>query len=216
MKKEKTFGDCTLTFLEETFGLEELDTLPSLEKWLEGEAKLEEWEKIPLEKLRDLLKFNVHDWNEQELDMNFIGPLFSLVNFSSKKHNLFAQRKIEGTIDGWLLHGAPDNMIASGRRQPKVPYFAFQEYKKKNPDSYRDKGDPKAQALAAMLVGQSQNQENLPIYGCYVIGQDWEFMVLKGKKFAQSVDYSAITDSIFDIYRILKVLKQIVGERVKV
>ena len=99
---------------------------------------------------------------------------------------------------------------------PKVPYFAFQEYKKKNPDSYRDKGDPKAQALAAMLVGQSQNQENLPIYGCYVIGQDWEFMVLKGKKFAQSVDYSAITDSIFDIYRILKVLKQIVGERVKV
>lgn len=211
MKKEKTFGDATLTFLEKTFGLDEVQELPSLKSWLEGEADINEWERTSLEKLRDLLKFNVHDWNEQELDMNFIGPLFSIVNFSSKKHNLFAHRKIEGTINDWRLYGVPDNMIASGRREPDIPYFAFQEYKKKKDP----KGDPKAQALAAMLVGQSLNQADLPIYGCYVIGHDWEFMILEGKEFAQSLDYSAITDGIFDIFRILKVLKSIVQERTK-
>jgi hypothetical protein len=43
-----------------------------------------------------------------------------------------------------------------------------------------------------------------------VIGNAWWFMVLEGKSYAISQDYSAITDEIFDICRILKALKQIV------
>ena len=211
MNQEKDFNDCTLTFLEDTFDLIEEKSLSSLDHWLKGEAVISDLEKHNLILLRELLDFNVYDWNEQELDMNFIGPLFSFVNFSSRKHNLFAHRKIEGIIDNWRLHGSPDNMVASGRREPKIPHFAFQEYKKKKDP----KGDPAAQALAAMLVGQSLNQDELPIYGCYVIGNDWHFMTLEGKKFAKSIDYSALSDEIFDIYRILKVLKEIVGERVK-
>jgi len=205
-KKEKTFRECTLDFLEDTFGLDQIKNLASLTKWLNEEGTISGHEEVQLKLLQELLEFNVHDWNEQELDMNFIGPVFSLVNFSSKKYNLFAERSIEAEVGDWRLFGAPDNMIASGRRKPKIPYFAFQEYKKhKDP-----KGDPAAQALAAALVAQTLNKNQTPIYGCYVIGHDWYFFILEDKQFAVSRDYSALSDEIFDIFRILRALKQIV------
>ena len=40
-------------------------------------------------------------------------------------------------------------------------------------------------------------------------------MTLEGKEYAISRDYSALTTEIFDIFRVLKVLKGIVAERVK-
>ncbi len=76
-------------------------------------------------------------------------------------------------------------------------------------------GDPAGQALAAMLAGEALNDNELPIYGCHVIGSDWYFMALKGKEYAMSRDYSALTSEIFDIFQALKVLKTIVAERVK-
>jgi hypothetical protein len=135
----------------------------------------------------------------------------TLVNFSSKKSNLFSERLIEASIDDWRLHGRPDSFLASGRREPEIPFFAFQEYKKMtDPD-----GDPAGQALAAMLAGQALNNNDLPIYGCHVIGSNWYFMALKGKEYAMSGDYSALDNKIFDIFRILKILKGIVADRVK-
>lgn len=66
--------------------------------------------------------------------MHFIGLVFSIVNFSSEQFNLFAHRPIEAEVEDWTLYGSPDGMIASGRRAPKLPFFAFSEYKRqKNP-----------------------------------------------------------------------------------
>ena len=39
-------------------------------------------------------------------------------------------------------------------------------------------GDPAGQTLAAMLVAQVLNQHQQTIYGAYVVGSDWNFMVL--------------------------------------
>lgn len=61
-----------------------------------------------------------------------------------------------------------------------------------------------------MLVGQSLDERPKPLYGCYVVGHDWRFMALEDKQYAISQDFSAITDGIFDIFRILKALKLIV------
>jgi hypothetical protein len=66
-----------------------------------------------------------------------------------------------------------------------------------------------------MLVGQVLNDNDLPMYGCHVIGVNWYFMVLQGKKYAMSRNYSALTTEIFEIFKTLKVLKMIVAERVK-
>ena len=210
MTQEKTFRDCKLSWLEKTFGLDQVDSFPVLNDWLSEKTELEDVEKASLLRLQDLLKFNVRDWYEGELDSFFIGPVMSLVNFSNKKSNLFSDRLVDGTIGDWRLYGKPDSFLASGRREPEIPFFAFQEYKKMtDPD-----GDPAGQALAAMLAGQSLNDSALPMYGCHVIGADWYFMALQGKEYAISRDYSALTTEIFDIFQILKILKKLVAERV--
>ena len=212
--KQRLFRECTLEFLEETFALDQMQSPTVLTNWLNSETAPTEFEQQILIRYQQGLIFNVHDWNEWELDSHFIGPLFSLVDFSSKKFNHYTQRDLAGEVDGWKLAGRPDGMIATGRRAPKKPYFAFQrsvvtEYKKE----LDPHGDPAAQALAAMLVGQQQNEPGLPMYGCYVVGSDWRFMTLEGSEYAISRDYSGLTQEVFDIFRILKGLKQIVIER---
>jgi hypothetical protein len=211
MNQEKTFRDCKLSWLERTFGLDQVKHLNSLNSWLSKDIEISDSEKENLLRLQDLLDFNVRDWLEGELDSFFIGPLMGLVNFSNKKSNLFSERVVDSVVDGWRLYGKPDSFLASGRREPEIPFFAFQEYKKMtDPD-----GDPAGQALAAMLAGQALNNNGLPMYGCHVIGSDWYFMTLEGKEYAISRDYSALSNEIFDIFRVLKVLKMIVAERVK-
>ena len=211
MKQEKTFRECKLSWLERTFGLDQVDNLTTLDDWLLEKAVITPYENETLLHLQELLKFNVRDWYEGELDSFFIGPVMSLVNFSNKKSNLFSDRLVDATVDDWRLYGRPDSFLASGRREPEIPFFAFQEYKKMtDPD-----GDPAGQALAAMLAGQALNDNGLPIYGCHVIGSDWYFMALQGKEYAISRDYSALSSEIFDIFQALKVLKMIVAERVK-
>lgn len=208
-KIEKSLKDCNLRFLEKTFALEEVDALPALEDWLNLQSPLLAFEKEALIRLRQVLDFNVHDWNEYELDSHFIGPIFTLVNFSSKKFNHYSQRFIKGEVGDYLLSGKPDGIISAGRREPETPYFAFQEYKREL-DPY---GDPAGQVLSAMLVGQSFNDDPLvPVYGCYVNGRDWYFMALSGKEYSISKDYSAVTDDIFDIFRVLSTLKEIIKE----
>jgi hypothetical protein len=210
MKQEKLFRECRLAWLEKTFGLVQVKTLPSLSDWLSASEVISEHHKVLLLEYQELLEFNFRSWNEQELDRHFIGPVLSMINFSTLKFNLYSERIVEGMVEDWRLYGRPDCFLASGRREPEIPYFAFQEYKKMtDPD-----GDPAGQALAAMLVAQALNADGLPMYGCHVIGGDWYFMTLVGKEYAISRDYSTLTNEIFDIFKILKVLKNIVAERI--
>ena len=102
-------------------------------------------------------------------------------------------------------------MVASGWREPELPFFVFQEYER----NLDPNGDPAGQVLAAMLAGQSLNNGAFPIHGCYVVGRDWYFMALDGLDYATTRGHNALdTDEPFDIFRILKALKQIVAERV--
>lgn len=212
-KIEKGFKDCNLKFLDKTFDLEEVDTLPDLEEWMAEQINVSAFESETLIHLRQVLDFNVHDWNEYELDSHFIGPVFTLVNFSSKKFNHYSQRLIRGIVGDYELFGKPDGMISKGRREPEIPYFAFQEYKKElDPD-----GDPAGQVLAAMLVAQTFNESpNIPLYGCYINGSIWKMLVLSGKEYAITTGYNALTDDIFDIFRMLKSLKNIVTLRTSI
>ena len=207
---EKLLSSCTLKNVDKTFKTSEVSNLPSLDSWLAMPADISDFEQQSLLRSQKTLIFNVHDWNEHELDSHFIGPLFALVDFSTSLFNHFAQREIEGTVDDILLYGRVDGMVASGRREPEQPYFAFQEYKR----TLDPNGDPAGQCLAAMLVGQTLNPQPMPVYGCYVVGSLWQFLTLEGRQYATSPGYSATSDDLFDIFRILKALKQIVTERI--
>lgn len=138
--------------------------------------------------------------------MHFIGPMLSLVDFTGENFNAYANRSIKATIGDIELNGIPDGMIAKGRREPEIPYFCFQQYKKEIDPN----GHPAAQALGAMLVGQRLNENKSPIYGCYVIGKFWTFMILEEKDYALSQGYDATSDEILIIFQILLSLKSIV------
>ena len=61
-------------------------------------------------------------------------------------------------------------------------------------------------------MGQALNGDHQPVYGCYVVGSDWRFMLLDGTHYLISRDYSALSDEIYDILRILKTLRAIIVE----
>jgi hypothetical protein len=202
----RSFKDWTLVELDKTFRLDVLDNSTVLEQWLTGQAKLSDFERQVLRSFQKILHIHVHDWNETELAYNFIGPVMALANFNTKQFNFFAERAFKGTVDEIEMGGRPDGMIASGFREPEQPYFCFQEYKKeKDPE-----GDPAAQALAAMLVAQELNQHLFPMYGCYIKGEVWHFMMLQKRAYCISNGYVATRDDLFEIFRILKTLKQLI------
>lgn len=206
------FSDWKLPKLENQFNLTRTMTLPSLQTWIESDEEITDSEQYILSYLHNHLRENILYWNEQELAMHAIGPIFTFVNFTSKNSNLFEERELSGVVDGEQMSGKPDGMIASGKGEPKVPYFCFHEYKKDTDPN----GDPTGQCLAAMLVAQTKNEENVPIYGVTVIGENWRFLVLEGKTYDISSSYSAGSKDIYDIFRILKKLKRIVAARVGV
>ncbi|MCP4106277.1 MAG: hypothetical protein GY749_12180 [Desulfobacteraceae bacterium] len=202
------FRECTLRVLEKHFGLKEVMETPLLNDWLNSEVEVSDFERRNLQHLRKKLKKNVHDWNETELACYFIGPVLSLVDYTTDWFNLFAERQFSGVVDGIEMRGKPDGLIASGLREPETPFFCFQEYKKEQDPE----GDPAGQVLGAMLVAQELNEHICPVYGCYVRGRDWFFMVLQGREYCVSEGHQATRDDIFDIFRILKGLKQILLE----
>lgn len=221
-----TFKECTLAKLDKTFGLEQIKQNQAMQEWLDGKADISKREQENLLDLRYLLRENADNWNEQELALHFIGPMFTFVNFSSRKFNLFAERYLSGIVKGVEMGGKPDGIIAAGYREPETPYFCFQEYKKEKDAE----GDPAAQVLAAMLVAQQINEsENGAldageseystnnfnsqlqcVYGAYVRGRFWFFAVLSASQYCFSDAFVATRDDIFDIFRILKVLKRII------
>ena len=198
------FRDCTIVKLRKAFKLERVKNLPSLDLLLSSDFKETEIDRIILLRFQNILNENIDYWNEQELNVNFIGPLISLSNFGNERYfNSFSERSLSYQINDRELSGKVDGMIASGKEEPEAPYFCLQEYKREtDPD-----GDPAAQALAAMLVAQKMNDNGEPVYGAYIRGRNWFFIALEGNNFAISEQFNAAKNEIFDIFRILNGLR---------
>ena len=210
------FNACDQDYLEKTFDLEPVFGPSMLDEWLNAGLPLTEQERYEADDFRESLVLNVGHWNEQELSLHFIGPIFSMIKFTVvRKMNLFAQRFISADVPDRsgnliVLSGRPDGMLASGFRRPETPFFCFQEYKReKDPN-----GDPAGQCLAAMLVGQTLNgNADQPVYGCYVVGENWRFIVLTGKTYAISPAFSAATDEVYFVIGVFKRLRQLIYDR---
>ena len=208
------FNKCTLAFMERSADLipKPATNFPMLQAWTTAQIDLTDLEKEVIKMFVQQLDDNSLHWREYDLAMHFIGPLFSLVNFTVwGRFNLFGQENFEAQInDKLILMGRVDEVIATGFRSPETPIFAFNEYKKEtDPD-----GDPNGQCLAAMLVGQKLNNNDLPMYGCVVIGRVWRFVVLQQHEYAFSRNFDgAVFEEACQIVRILKQLKLYCMER---
>jgi hypothetical protein len=199
------FNKCTLAFMEKHLRLRPHFNSVLLTNWIDSKIKLSEFEEMSVAHLSAHLGINAFHWNEQALSMHFIGPMFTLPNFTEvSRFNLFPQETIGAEVTPeYTLTGRVDEMIATGFRTPEIPIFAFNEYKREtDPD-----GDPNGQCLAAMLVGQKLNDNDLPIYGCVVIGRTWRFVILEGTKYTFSNDYNG--SEYEDACQILRILKQL-------
>jgi len=163
-----------------------------------------------LKKLQTRLIDHVYDWNETELKIWFIGPLIGLVDFDQDEYQPFFERTLSVPYKNEKLSGEVDFLVAKGTRVPEQPYFFLHEHKKDADPS----GDPLGQLLVTMLATQILNQVDHPIYGSYVIGRFWNFVVLHKSEYAVSLSYDATLDRLGDIFRILNKTRVMIDELV--
>lgn len=200
---KSNFNEWTLEKIEDEFNVIQVDELPMLKTWCSFEYEISEFERTYLLRLQKNYLLGGDEWNEIELENKFISPLFVFAEIDNKKFAYFLERELKVAINNYELLGKVDGMIASGFRSPKKPFFCMNEYKRQT-EPY---GDPKGQVLIAMIAAQAINNHQQPIFGCYIIGKLWHFVVLSGNEYAISTSYTCDTNDIFDIYRIIKGLK---------
>lgn len=208
--KNKSFKHWSRQDIADKFGLDTKSTCTDLEKWLDGNTEISAEEKAELERLQQKLRANVDLWNEQELIIKFIALLMDMVDYDTANYKLFANRKLSGKIDGEEVAGEVDLMIASGRYEPKAPYFCLHEFKKEQGVD----NDPYGQLLIAMMTAGELNGAEKPVYGAFVMGRNWFFLTLKNRKYCISDEFVATREDIFTIYATLKKLKILIEERI--
>jgi hypothetical protein len=194
--------------IELTFGTERVKNLTILDNWLEANESADDFEKRTLLMYHDQLVRKVDAWNEDELKFFFISHIITLVDFSKPKvYSSFSQRTLatvrkdihNNDVD---LRGRVEFFVALGEQIPRQPFFFIHEYKPLNKTT---PSDPLGQLLIAMIATQTLNTVERPLYGVYIIGKFWQFVVLEGNKYAVSNSYDAlIEDELFKIFSILK------------
>ncbi len=204
--KKTNFKDWNLDGLDEAFKLKQVWNCELLTQWQQMEQPIDDIEKRVLSNLQASLIKGGRSWNEVELENKFISPVIMLAGIDDDEISYFLERPLSAVIDDYELSGVVDGMIATGIRNPHTPYFCMHEYKR----GIENQGTPDAQVLAAMLVAREKNNNRLPIYGLFIVGLDWNFMVLNGHEYCISKNYVADDEKIFDIFKMLKSLKQIV------
>ena len=188
------------------------DPTDTLRAWINRHHPIPEFRQALIDEYRRRLAYLHDSWNETELLAHFIIPLILTVGWQSDYYNLFNERPLRTKVKGYPVSGIVDGMVASGSYEPYEPYFFLHEYKKmKGTDA-----DPLGQLLIAMLAARELNQDDKPMYGCYIIGTYWRFVLLEGDSYCQSQGYDASDEGeIQIIWSILHQTKLYVEERVQ-
>jgi hypothetical protein len=206
----KSFENWNAEELELTYGIQEIKNHPLLNTWLTYQVKPNDVERQILDNLQMVLRENVDSWNEDEVKFFFIGPLVALVNFMSENFKAFTQRNLSAKImdiqgNETTLSGKVDMMVATGKENPRQPFFFVHEYKQEK----RRETDPKGQLLSTMLAAQKNNKgKDFPILGSYVIGRFWFFVILDGNNYVRSLAFDSTREAIDEIFSFLHFAKK--------
>jgi hypothetical protein len=180
-----------------------------LDKWLSVPYEFSKSHELILEEKRQHLVYEGNGWNEEELKMRFLAFLFDIAKIDEKgKIKLFFERPMYAIINDYELNVICDAMVATpkGIGKPKKPYFFLQEFKKQ-----KNAADAEGQMLIAMLIAQAENDDDKPVYGCWIQGRNWIFTTLHQKNYCISKQFDAADkDDLHIIMCALKELKVIV------
>jgi hypothetical protein len=203
----KSFSKWTIEEVENRFQIIPTNKSNTLNNWLtETYAPSQEEEKL-LDELCEKLQNRVWDWNEEELKVFFIGLLLHMTNFDQENYRSFLEREISVSYENETLAGTVDFVVAQGRRSPVKPFFFINEYKKEQ----EPPNDPLGQLMIAMFAARQLNNDDNPVYGAYVMGRHWYFVVLEGLNYAVSLGHNAAKiDELRNILGILKNTKNII------
>ena len=190
--------------LEIEFGLNQVFNMPLLDAWLNTpNCFLSEYETTRVENLRQKLNDRIEFWNEDELKILFISPIFLTVEFETFNTRSFSKRFFKTSSNNAEIGGNIDFLVARGKQKPISPYFFICNYKQKPKKGIYD---PKGQLISKLFAVQQHSMVNFPLYGCYIVGKQWFFVVLTGKEYAVSNAFNASDD---DIYKIVAILRQV-------
>ncbi len=214
IEKYKSFEKWKSEEVEEEFGLERNFNFPDyLTAFLKVEPNVNEEEKVILLRLQTRLLRMADAWNEFDMSIIFIGPILEVIDLQQETYRTFFNHSLSTIINDKEIKGRVDAMIAKGRQIAKSPIFFLQEYKQESGTN----NDPMGQLLIEMYVAQHLNNEpDEPIYGCYIVGRNWFFVVLQGKEYAVSDAYVATQADLFDIVAILKKVKILFEKKINV
>ncbi len=175
-----------------------------LNYWLDADTTIVDYESIILEKLRQEARIKISSWNEEELKMNYLSFIVAFAHYNEdEEYNVYFERPISAEVAGHKINVIVDLMIAQGVRDYiQKPYFCFHEYKREK--KYND--DPIAQVLLAMLAAQENNKNGKPLYGAYILGRNWYFMVMENKQFSISKGFDCTDKE--DLYKIISILRK--------
>ncbi len=200
----KSFEHWEYEEIQLSFGLERVKNSSALESWLAATCQVSLEEQKKLDELRNLLFDYADAWNEDELKFFFISPLVNLVNFRGETYQPFTQRKLTAKLGNIEVGGVVDFLVATGIQHPRQPFFCLHEYKQER----KRENDPLGQLLIAMLVAQAKNEQPRPIYGSYINGRFWFFVLLHERDYMVSNAYNASkADELGQIFAILRQVK---------
>jgi hypothetical protein len=181
----KSFESWEYEEVESQFDLKRIKNLSYLTDWLNVPINVKESIKPLLNIIQERLIDNADAWNEDELKMFFIAPLLSQMPLEIDDFKPFTQRTLSAYFPEYDLEvsGKVEFLIARGKQRPKQPYFFLHEYKQER----RRENDPLGQLLISMVAARQNNEKKTPLYGCYVVGRDWFFVVLDKQEYAVSL-----------------------------
>jgi hypothetical protein len=216
MKKNRTFKnfqDWNSVDIALKLGVKKSAPTATLQHWLTAPSEtIPESTAAQLDTLRARLDEVGTEWNEAELIHHFITPLLNSIAFLGTHYSSFLQRKIAAEVHQHRVQGIVDYMVATGVYEPEKPYFFIHEYK-------RFKGteaDPLGQLLITMLAAQQLNNDGQPLYGCYVFGAIWNFVLLEGNLYSHSQVFDARDKQELQIiWKILYHTKIIIEESIR-
>lgn len=204
--------------VEMTFGAQKVDKLPLMTEWLSANKPSmtdADWQRM--ETLRKRMADRVDFWNEDELKLFFMGEFVSFIDFNKDGvYSTFSQRTLTSTtkdVKGQdiALRGRVEWLVATGKQIPIQPFFFLHEYK---PQLKTTAADPLGQLLIAMLATSNLNGKPAPLFGAYVLGRFWFFVLLDGKKYAVSRAFDATDEGqYFQIIAILQRCKKYIEDR---
>jgi hypothetical protein len=198
----KSFETWEYEEVENTFGMKRVKNLPILVNWINSPSQSSDSTKILLPIIQERLIDNVDAWNEDELKMFFIAPLLSQMPMEIDDFKPFTQRTLSAKFPELDLEvsGKVEFVIARGKQRPKQPYFFLHEYKQER----RRENDPLGQLLISMVAARQNNEKKTPLFGCFVVGRDWFFVVLEEQTYSVSLACDATKNH--ELYQIVAML----------